>query len=105
MEADNYTKRFKTDLLVALTHIAFVAGIYGSDHDFLDTVQGKLILALEVTTIAFHGGYLLLYYQSKPPTYAGTKFHDQFNQWKWLVRFKSSPLEIDFILLSYRNTP
>ena len=100
-----HTEREVTDALVVLTHVAFVAGIYGSDHDFLDTVQGKLILALEVTTIVFHLGYLLLYYQSTRPTYAGTKFHNQFNQWKWLVRFKSSPLEIDFILRSCRNTP
>jgi|TARA_B100000282_G_scaffold282225_1_gene244845 hypothetical protein len=84
MEAEN-RKREVTDLLVALTHIAFVAGIYGSDQDFLDTVQGKLILALEVTTIAFHLGYLLLYIQSNSLLYKGTKFHEEFNQWKWLV--------------------
>jgi len=85
---DNYRKREITDLLVSLIHIAFVAGIYGSDSDFLDTVQGKLILALEVTTIVFHLGYLLLYYQSNSLLYSGTKFHDQFNQWKWLVSLK-----------------
>ena len=92
-------------MLVSLIHVAFVAGIYGSDRDFLDTVQGKLILALEVTTIVFHIGYVLLYYQSTRPSYDGTKFHDQFNQWKWLVRFKSSLVKIIFILLSCRNTP
>ena len=82
---EHYRKREITDLLVSLIHIAFVAGIYGSDPDFLDTVQGKLILALEVTTIVFHFGYILLYYQTTRSTYIGTKFHDTFNQWKWLV--------------------
>lgn len=85
--------RLYTDLAVSLFHILFVSIIYGTDSGFLDTVQGKLILVLEITTIVFHLAYVGLYYRSnRKSTYESghVKFQTQFNPWKWLVSKRCS---------------
>ena len=80
--------RIITDVLVVFFHALSTLLVFTLDQSFLDTIQGKLILSLEIVTISFHSFYVLLYVYSNTVLKIDEDhilFQERFNHWKWLV--------------------
>ena len=82
-------ERKNVDAFVAVVHILAILILYNVDQSFVERIVGRLLLAMEITTIVFHLFYWVSFRYGFD-VIPGPE-PERWNGWKWLEYAVSCP--------------